>query len=57
MVFIFLKWQTVKPLERTNLTTYHDNHIKENISDFTKQLDKWYKLFEYSFNRELFNFS
>jgi len=47
----------VNPLERTNLTTYLDNHIKNNIEDFKKQLENWYKLFEYIFNRELFSFN
>ena len=55
--FVNLKWQSNKSLERTNLAKYFDNHIKDNQEEFKQQLSKWYKLFEYSLDKNLVSFT
>ena len=46
----------MQDLKRTNLSIYLDNQIDKNLEGFKLQLNNWYKLFEYSLEKDLFKF-
>ena len=50
------KWQSNSSIKRTNLSNYLYNQFNLNLDNYKEQFKVWYKLFEYSLNKGLFNF-
>jgi hypothetical protein len=49
-------WQTSGELVRTNLEKYFDNLTNKDLMTYKEQMDRWYKLYEYALDYQLFYF-